>query len=176
MKIIPTPLSGAFVLESPANRDERGGFARLFCMETLRASGVEFPVIQANLSTNARAGTLRGMHYQAAPKPDAKIVRCLKGRMFDVAVDIRPASPSFKQWFGVELAPERGNALVIPGGCAHGFVTLEDDTEILYLMGEAYVAELARGVRWNDPAFGIAWPRLPEVIAERDANYPDFAS
>ncbi|MBN8531655.1 MAG: dTDP-4-dehydrorhamnose 3,5-epimerase [Alphaproteobacteria bacterium] len=174
MNVHATPIAGVFILDAPMNRDERGGFQRLFCMETLKKSGVAFPVIQANLSTNAKAGTLRGVHYQDAPKPDPKIVRCLKGRMFDVAVDIRQGSPTFRQWVGIELTPEKGNALVIPGGCAHGFVTLEDNTEILYLMGEAYAGELARGVRWNDPAFKIAWPMQPAVIAERDANYPDF--
>lgn len=175
MQVTATPIAGVYILDAPLNRDERGGFMRLYCGETLEKAGATFPIAQANLSTNTKAGTLRGMHFQASPKPDPKIVRCLKGRMFDVAVDIRKNSPTFRQWVGIELAPEKGNALLIPAGCAHGFITLEDDTEILYLMGESYVAELARGVRWNDPAFKIAWPMQPAVIAERDANYPDFA-
>jgi dTDP-4-dehydrorhamnose 3,5-epimerase len=114
------------------------------------------------------------MHFQDAPRPDAKIVRCTHGRIFDVAVDLRPTSPTFRRWTGAELSHDNRHALAIPGGCAHGFMTIEDNCEVLYMMGDTYVPDLARGVRWNDPAFGIVWPAEPVVMAEKDANWPDF--
>ena len=130
---------------------------------------------QCNTSWNPRRGTLRGMHYQENPRPEPKLVRCTRGRVFDVALDLRPHSPTFKAWVGVELSADSRAALYIPPGCAHGFLTLEDGCEVFYQMGESYVPELARGVRWNDPAFAIAWPIEPTLIGERDATYPDFA-
>jgi len=169
-----TGIAGVVEIDAEAQADERGFFARAFCIDELAAHGIDFTVVQANLSGNAAAGTLRGMHWQAAPQPDPKIVRCVRGRIFDVALDLRPDSPTRGRWTACELDAERRNALHIPAGCAHGFLTLTDDCELLYLMGAPFVAGLARGVRWNDPAFAIDWPADPAVIAPRDANYPDF--
>lgn len=174
LTIRPTALDGLLVLESATLRDERGGFARLFCAEALAAAGFDPAVAQANLSTNARRHTLRGLHWQDEPAGEAKIVRCLAGALWDVAVDIRPASATFRQWHAEELTPGNGRALAIPRGFAHGFLTLADDTSMLYLMGASYRAELARGARYDDPAFGIAWPAAPAVIGARDLAFPPF--
>ncbi|WP_295556567.1 dTDP-4-dehydrorhamnose 3,5-epimerase [uncultured Hyphomicrobium sp.] len=169
MRIIPTAVAGAFVVEIDALSDERGMFARTFCAETFAAHGLASQFPQCNVSTNTKRGTLRGLHYQAEPKPEAKLVRATSGRAFDVAVDLRTSSPSYLKWAAVELDAGRRNAFYIPAGCAHGFVTLEDDCEIFYQMSEVYVAELQRGVRFDDPAFAIAWPLAPTVISARDA-------
>ena len=131
-------------------------------------------VAQANISHNAKAGTLRGLHYQAEPHGEPKIVHCVRGRIWDVAVDLRADSPTFREWVGVELSPEARRIFYIPRGCAHGFITLRDDTDVLYLMGAAFEPGAGRGVRWNDPAFGIRWPFEPAVLATRDASYEDF--
>ncbi|UCH72689.1 MAG: dTDP-4-dehydrorhamnose 3,5-epimerase [Rhodospirillales bacterium] len=174
MKFTATKIPGVTVVEREARSDERGSFARTYCAREFGAAGLELRVAQTNLSANTRKGTLRGMHYQAHPNPDPKLVSCLRGAIFDVAVDLRPDSPAYRDWFGVELTDSNGLALFVPAGCAHGFLTLRERTEVGYLMGEFYVAELARGVRWNDPAFGIEWPGQPAVISQRDASYPDF--
>lgn len=174
MKFIPTDIVGAFEVETVPAADERGDFARSFCTVEFAKAGIAMEVVQANISRNRRRGTLRGMHYQAAPAPDPKLVRCVRGRAFDVAIDLRPESESFCRWTAAELQPDRQNALFVPAGCAHGFLTLEDNCEIEYLMGAPYVADLARGVRWDDPAFSVAWPAAPVVISDRDATYPDF--
>lgn len=171
----PTPIDGLLVIESTTRHDDRGGFARLFCAETVAAAGFEPQVSQVNLSTNARRHTLRGLHWQDAPVGEAKIVRCLAGAVWDVAVDLRPSSPTFRQWHAEVLTPDNGRALAIPRGFAHGFLTLADDTALLYLMGAPYSAELARGARYDDPAFGIAWPAAPAVIGARDLAFPPFA-
>lgn len=176
MKFIPTALAGAWVIEPEPIADERGMFARTYCAETFARYGLPTHFPQCNISWNARRGTLRGMHYQIDPHPEAKLVRCTRGRVFDVAIDLRPDSPSFRRWFGTILDSNRRNALYVPAHCAHGFLTLLDDCEVFYQMSEAYVQELARGVRWNDVAFGIEWPELPKVISSRDAIYPDFPS
>jgi len=173
MRIVPTAIAGVAVVEIDPHADDRGLFARTFCAETFRAHGMAEHFPHCNVSWNRRRGTLRGMHYQADPRPEAKLVRATRGRVFDVAVDLRPGSPTYRQWTSVELDAERRNALYIPAGCAHGFLTLEDDCELFYQMSEVYVAELARGVRWDDPAFAVAWPATPAFIAERDAAYPD---
>ena len=162
-------------IELQPQADERGSFARTYCEATFRAHGLEPVGIQCNISVNAKRGALRGLHYQAAPAEEAKLVRCLRGRLFDVAVDLRPESPTFRQWLGVELEAAAGEALYIPRGCAHGFLTLADDTAVYYQMGTEYAPALARGVRWNDPAFGISWPFAPLHLSERDAAFPDFA-
>ncbi len=154
--------------------DERGWFARSYCAEEFRAAGIAFEVVQANISHNVEPGTLRGLHLQAAPFEEPKLVRPTRGRLFDVAVDLRPDSVTRCQWVGVELDADAGDALYIPGGFAHGFLTLTADTEISYLMGAAYQPTAARGVRWNDPAFGISWPAEPQVIADRDRDWPDY--
>lgn len=172
--IRPTALAGLLLLESTTTGDERGGFARLFCAGMLAAAGFDPTVAQANLSTNARRHTLRGLHWQEEPAGEAKIVRCLAGALWDVAVDIRRDSPTFRHWHAEELTPGNGRALAIPRGFAHGFLTLADDTSILYLMGAPYVAELARGARYDDPAFAIAWPAAPAVIGARDLAFPAF--
>jgi dTDP-4-dehydrorhamnose 3,5-epimerase len=174
MRFIATDINGVDLIELEKHSDDRGFFARSFCKEELAANGHDFEIDQANLSFNHHAGTLRGMHYQAAPVSDPKIVRCISGSIFDVVIDLRPESPTYCKWVGAELSAVNRNSLIIPAGCAHGFMTLEPDSEVLYLMGAPFVADLASGVRWNDPAFGIKWPQTPAIINDRDANYPDY--
>ncbi len=169
-----TPIAGVTQIEFEPVEDERGSFGRVFCETEMADHAFPFDIRQINRSTNHRVHTLRGLHYQAAPKPDPKIVRCTRGQIWDVVVDLRPESSSYLAWYGTTLTAEASNALLIPGECAHGYLTLSDNTELLYLMGEVYVPELARGVRWDDPVFGIDWPATPQVIAPRDAAYPDF--
>ena len=170
-----TPIAGAVLIELELLADERGSFARTFAAEEFEAHGLEARVVQCNTSTNVRAGTLRGLHYQVAPHAEAKLVRCVRGSIFDVVVDLRPESPTYCAWYGVELSASNGRELFIPTGLAHGFQTLEDDTEVLYQMSEAYSAEHARGVRWDDPAFGIEWPETDaRTISDRDRDYADF--
>jgi dTDP-4-dehydrorhamnose 3,5-epimerase len=175
MKIEATALPGVMLVSIEPHADERGLFARTYDAEKFAAAGLPATWPQCNLSWNRQRGTLRGMHYQQAPFEEPKLVRCTAGRVFDVAVDLRRGSPSYCRWVGVELSRNRRNALFIPAGCAHGFLTLEDDSELFYMMGEAFQPETAAGVRWNDPAFGIAWPMAPITMAERDAAWPDFA-
>lgn len=174
MQFIPGNIDGVYHLRLDRLEDERGFFARGFCAETGPLKEMDFTIHQTNISYNRHARTLRGLHYQAAPKPDPKIVRCLKGRIFDVAVDIRPDSPTYLQWDGVFLDADNRDSLIIPGGCAHGFITMEDDCELLYLMGAPYDGALGRGCRWDDAAFAIDWPVTPLHINDRDAAYPDF--
>ena len=174
MRFIATDINGVDLIELEKHSDDRGFFARSFCTEELAANGHDFEVVQANLSFNHHAGTLRGMHYQVAPVGDPKIVRCISGTIFDVVIDLRPSSPTYCKWVGAELSATNRNSLIIPAGCAHGFLTLEPDTEVLYLMGAPFVPDLASGVRWNDPTFGISWPEKPAIINDRDANYPDY--
>jgi dTDP-4-dehydrorhamnose 3,5-epimerase len=174
MRFTKTPIGGVQVIELETNEDDRGWFARSFCEEEFARAGIALVVRQMNLSHNREALTLRGMHYQAAPHAEAKLVHCVRGKAYDVALDLRPASPTFRRWFGIELSPATSRLLFIPEGCAHGFLTLEAETDLLYTMGTAYVAEAARGVRWNDPAFGIAWPAAPRVISPRDASFGNY--
>ena len=169
-----TPLPGAFVLELERLRDERGFVARTWCEREAAARGLNPRVVQCSVSRNARMGTLRGMHYQAAPHAEAKLVRCTRGAIHDVIVDLRPGSPTYVRHFAVVLSADDGKALYVPEGMAHGFQTLADDTEVLYQMSEFHTPTHARGVRWNDPAFGIAWPPADRIIAERDRCWPDF--
>ena len=171
----PTDLPGVMVVDLEVRGDERGSFARTYCADEFTQAGIAFTTVQCNLSRNIRRGTLRGLHYQAAPAGEPKLVRCTRGAVFDVAVDLRPQSPSYCRWAATELSADSGRALFIPEGCAHGFLTLADASEVFYQMGAAYAPALARGVRWNDPAFAIAWPFAPEVIAPRDAAWADFA-
>lgn len=156
------------------NPDERGFFARTWCSREFEEHGLNPKLVQCSISFNVRRGTLRGMHYQAAPFAEAKLVRCTQGTIYDVVVDLRPDSPTFRQWTGARLSSENRHMMYVPEGCAHGFLTLEDETEVFYQMSEFYRAEAARGVRWNDPQFGIAWPEEVVVISERDRTYPDF--
>lgn len=169
-----TKLSGVFEVCIEPIRDERGFFARSWCRHEFERQDLLDLTAQSNISFNQKKGTLRGMHFQALPHPEAKLVRCTRGAIFDVALDLRPESSTFKDWIGVELSAEKRNALYIPPGCAHGFLTLEDDTEVFYQMSEFFVPELSRGVRWDDPAFKIDWPSQPVVLSERDRTYPDF--
>ncbi len=177
MRYLETPLSGAWVLELDLLEDDRGWFARTFDAAEFDARGMNPAVVQCNASFNARGGTLRGMHYQAEPHGESKLVRCVRGAIYDVAVDLRAGSPTFLQWHGVELSAENRRSFYIPAGLAHGFQTLEDSSEVHYLMGDPYVPKSSRGVRWNDPAFAITWPEPPaagRIVSERDAEYADF--
>jgi dTDP-4-dehydrorhamnose 3,5-epimerase len=176
VKFVETPLPGAWVIELEELGDERGWFARTFDAEEFRARGLNPDVVQCNASLNARRDTLRGMHYQAEPHGESKLVRCVRGTIFDVAVDLRADSPTYRNWHGLRLSGENRLAFYIPAGLAHGFQTLTDDCEVLYQMGNPYVPEAARGVRWDDPAFGIEWPYVEgeRTISEKDSSYPDY--
>ncbi|GBF32291.1 dTDP-4-dehydrorhamnose 3,5-epimerase [Desulfocucumis palustris] len=168
-----TVLKGAYIIEIERIEDNRGFFARSWCLQEFIAHGLNSKLAQCNISFNKKKGTLRGMHYQTAPYEEAKIVRCTSGSIYDVIIDLRSYSKTFKQWLAVELSSENFKMLYIPEGFAHGFQTLEDDTEVLYFMTEFYHSECARGLRWDDPAFGIKWPYfLDRVISYKDANYP----
>ena len=174
MRLTPTALPGVLAVDVTAHEDERGLFARVYDEAVFKAAGLPHHWPQSSLSFNRLRGTLRGMHYQAEPKGEPKLVRCTRGRIFDVAVDLRPDSPAYRRWTGLELSAENRRALYTPPGCAHGFITLDDESEVAYQIGEDYAPELARGVRWNDPAFAIAWPIEPVLMSARDAAYPDF--
>ena len=176
MRFLPQTIAGVFVVETDAHRDERGSFARIFCTDEFAAAGISFATPQMNLSGNAKRHTLRGMHYQDPPHAEAKFVRAVRGSAFDVVIDLRTDSPTYKKWLAVTLDSRTLNGVFVPEGCAHGFLTLEDDTDILYQMGRPFVAGHERGVRWDDPAFAIAWPALPAVISPRDAQYPNYAN
>lgn len=175
MRFTPTKIDGVWIVETQRLEDERGWFARCWCAEEFAAHGLNPRMAQCSISFNHRRGTLRGMHWQGAPHAEAKLVRCTRGAFFDVALDVRRASPTFKQWVGVELSMGHGAGLYIPEGCAHGFQTLEDNTEVHYAIAEFFHPESARGARWNDPQFRIEWP-LPDFawLSPRDAAYPDF--
>ena len=175
MRFAETPLAGAFVIDLETKDDERGFFARAWCEQEFARHGLVTRLVQSSISYNARTGTLRGMHYQAEPYPEVKIVRCTSGAIFDVIIDLRRDSPTFAQHFAIVLSAANRKQLYIPGHFAHGFQTLEDATEVTYQMSEFYHPECARGVRWNDPAFGISWPAASmRTVADRDAAYPDF--
>ncbi len=166
-------LKGVFEIDIEPHSDERGFFARTWCQEEFEDHGLDPKLVQCNVSFNTRKGTLRGMHYQEQPYAEAKVVRCTKGAVYDVVLDLRTESPTYRQWIAVVLTAEKRNMVYVPQGCAHGFMTLEDETEVFYQMSEFYSATAARGVRWNDPAFQIIWPGQVEVISARDQNYPD---
>lgn len=174
MRFIPTSLVGAYLIEPELISDERGFFARTYCRDEFAHKGLNPSLVQCNISYNKVRGTLRGMHYQKWPHPEAKLVRCTQGGIYDVIVDLRTDSSTFTQWFGVELTAENRKALYVPEGFAHGFLTLMDDTEVLYQLSEFFHAECAAGIRWNDPLFAINWPRKIIVISDRDARYPHF--
>ncbi|MFC5760074.1 dTDP-4-dehydrorhamnose 3,5-epimerase [Rhizobium sp. GCM10022189] len=176
MRFLPTAVSGAFVVEVDAYCDERGMFARTFDARSFADHGLAPVYPQCNVSQSHKRGTLRGMHYQAHPRPENKLVRATRGRVFDVALDLRRDSPTYLKSAAVELDAEKHNAFYIPAGCAHGFLTLEDDCRLFYQMSEVYVPELTRGVRWNDPAFSIQWPFEPVIMNDRDATYDLYDS
>jgi dTDP-4-dehydrorhamnose 3,5-epimerase len=172
---VETKLPGLYIIEVDKMEDERGFFARTFCQHEFEAHGLNPRVAQCSTSFNKQKGTLRGMHYQVAPYAEVKVVRCTAGAIYDVAVDLRPDSPTYKQWVAVELTADNRRAIYIPAGCAHGFQTLVDNAEVYYQISEFYHAEAARGVRWDDPAFGVQWP-LPEgpIMSERDRSYAHY--
>jgi dTDP-4-dehydrorhamnose 3,5-epimerase len=169
-----TKLPGVLEIDLELNCDERGFFARSWCQKQFERNGLNPRLVQCNVSFNARKGTLRGIHYQGSPYQEAKLVRCTKGSIYDVVVDLRSQSRTFKKWIGTVLTAANRHMLYVPEGCAHGFLTLENDSEVFYQMSEFYHAEVARGVRWDDPVFEIYWPAQVEVISERDRNYPNF--
>ncbi len=175
MIITPLKVDGAFVIDLEPRGDERGFFARAFCQKEFAEAGLVAGFVQANTSGSTYRGTLRGMHYQLAPKAETKMVRCIRGAVWDCALDLRPDSPTYGRWDAVELTAENRRMIYVPKGCAHGFLTLVDHSEVFYMVDEFYDAELERGVRWDDPRFGIEWPETPTVLSERDRAHPHFA-
>jgi dTDP-4-dehydrorhamnose 3,5-epimerase len=174
MHFVPTPLPGAFVIELDKREDERGIFARVFCEREFAAAGLDTRFVQVNNSLSKDLGTLRGMHYQLGEAAEVKLVRCLRGALWDAILDLRRGSATFGESFGVELTAENRRMMYVPRGFAHGFLTLEEDTEVLYLVSAFYDLGSERGVRWNDPRFDIAWPSEPHVISDKDARQRDF--
>jgi dTDP-4-dehydrorhamnose 3,5-epimerase len=174
VRFVPTPLDGAFLIELDKRGDERGFFARLFCEREFAEAGLENRFVQINNSLSRDPLTLRGMHYQLGEAAEVKVVRCLKGALWDAVLDLRPGSATFGQSFGAELSAENRRMMYVPRGFAHGLLTLEGDTEALYLVSAFYAPERERGVRWNDPRFAIRWPHTPRVLSEKDANQRDF--
>jgi dTDP-4-dehydrorhamnose 3,5-epimerase len=169
-----TPLRDAHVIELEKRADERGFFARVFCEQEFTKQGLVDRFVQVNDSFASTKGTLRGLHYQLPPHAEVKLVRCIRGALYDVILDVRKESPSFGRHFGVELTAKNRKMLYVPTGFAHGFITLEDDTEVFYFASSAYAPDFERGVRWNDPSFEIRWPLEPTVMSEKDRNLPDF--
>lgn len=174
MKFTETPLQGAYVIELEKRGDDRGFFARFFCEREYQQHGLNHHIVQINNSASKFKGTLRGMHYQLAPNAEDKIIRCLRGALFDAIIDLRPGSPTFLKHFTIELTAENRIMLYVPQGFAHGFITLAENTEAFYLVTEFYSPENERGLRYNDPKFGIRWPLEPVVISDKDKNQPDF--
>lgn len=168
------PIAGAWQLGMERLADERGHFARIWCEDELRRHGIDARIAQVNTGFSSSVGTLRGLHYQTAPHLESKLVRCLRGRVFDVLVDLRRPSPTYCRWFGMELSAELGEMLYVPPGCAHGYLTLEPNCELMYFASAPYARESARGVRYDDPGFSITWPRSVEVISSADRCWPDF--
>jgi len=171
-----TLIKGAYIIDLVRHEDGRGFFARSWCQREFEEHGLNPKMVQCNISFNNRRGTLRGMHYQAAPFEEARLVRCLAGAIYDVIIDLRSNSPTFKKWLAIELTANNRRALFIPEGLAHGFQTLADDTEVFYQMSEFYTPDAARGLRWDDPAFGIEWPIETLIISEKDRTYPNWSA
>ena len=169
-----TPLRGAYVIELEKHEDERGFFARSWCAQEFAAKGLDQHLVQCNVSFNKLKGTLRGLHYQLPPHAETKLVRCTRGALYDVIIDMRAESPTFLKWFGVELAATNYRMLYIPMRFAHGFQTLEDETEIFYQMTEFYTPDASRGIRWNDPRLGIVWPEADRTMSKKDQEYVDL--
>jgi dTDP-4-dehydrorhamnose 3,5-epimerase len=174
MKFHETKLRGAFIIDIQEFGDERGFFARAWCKREMQEHGLSVALAQANVSLSTKKGTMRGMHYQINPHEESKLVRCTRGSLYDVIVDLREDSPTFKDWIGVELTADNHRMLFVPEGFAHGFVTLEDDTEAYYMVTEFYTPGAEQGLRYNDPALGIEWPVTISVISDKDASWPDF--
>lgn len=175
MRFTQTPVAGAFLIEIEPRGDQRGFFARAFCEEEFRAAGLVTRFVQVNNSLSAERGTLRGLHYQLPPRAETKVVRCIRGALYDVVLDLRTGSPTFGQSYGAELSAENRKMLYVPKGCAHGFYTLTDDCEAFYFVDEFYAPDLERGVRWDDPRFSIAWPGAPTVQSDKDRGYADYS-
>ena len=174
MLFTETPLNGAYTIELEKRGDERGFFARFFCVEEFSELNLDSNIVQINNSLSTDKATLRGIHYQLAPKQETKIVRCIKGGLWDVIVDLRAQSQTFLKWYGSELNAENRKMMFVPKGFGHGFITLQENTEALYLVTEFYLPSLERGIRWNDPKIGIEWPLTPKIISDKDNNHPDF--
>ena len=174
MRFAPLSLAGVFLISLEPHLDERGFFARAFCEQEFTRHGLPGRFPQCNISRNGRRGTLRGMHFQRPPFAEAKVVRCIRGAIFDVVIDLRPDSPTLGKWVGATLSAENGCALFVPEGFAHGFQTLEDDTDVFYHMGREFIPGKGEGLRYNDPAFGISWPVPEALLSERDASYVDW--
>ena len=172
MKFVPSPLAGVVLVEPDRGTDERGAFARMYEPQAFARAGLDVPLPLVARAWNHRAATLRGMHYQAAPHGETKLVSCARGAVFDVAVDLRAGSPTRGQWFGARLDADDGQALWVPAGCAHGYLTLTDEAVVLYQMTDNHRPDAERGVRWDDPTLAIAWPAAPAVISERDRSWP----
>ncbi len=170
----PSPLAGAYIIDLQPIEDHRGFFARAWCQQEFQQHGLESRLVQCNLSYNQTSGTVRGMHYQIAPHKETKVVRCVRGRIFDVIIDLRRDSPTYLHWFGIELSAENRRMLYVPEGFAHGYQTLEPDTEVFYQVSEFYHPGSEQGIRWDDPAIAVDWPLEPTVISEKDKNYPDY--
>lgn len=174
MKFVETPLKGAYLIDLEKRGDDRGFFARAFCRDEFAKVGLAPVFVQVNNSLSAQKGTLRGMHYQLAPKAETKVVRCIRGSLYDVILDLRKGSATFGQSFGAELSAENRRMMYVPKGFAHGFITLSDDAEAFYFVDEFYGPECERGIRWNDPKFAIQWPIAPVVVSDKDAKHRDF--
>ncbi|MEL6361445.1 MAG: dTDP-4-dehydrorhamnose 3,5-epimerase [Pseudomonadota bacterium] len=175
MKFLPTPLEGAFVVEQEPFSDDRGFFARAFCKAEFSEAGIDLDFVQMNMSGNSRAGTLRGLHYQDETAPEAKFLRCVRGRIFDAIVDMRIGSVTYGQWFGVTLTAEDRRAIFVPPLFAHGYMSLEDDSQVMYQTSAYYAPGTERGVRFDDPGVGIKWPMAPADISEKDKTWPDIS-
>lgn len=176
MRFTPTEIKDAYVIDIEQRADERGFFARTWCQNEFAQHGLVATIAQANMSYNHRRGTLRGMHFQRAPHAEVKIIRCTRGAIYDVIIDLRPESPTYRRWIGVELSARNYRMLYVPEGFGHGFQTLEDETEVAYNVSQFYTPGAEGGVRYNDPAFGITWPLPVSVISEKDAAWPDFSA
>lgn len=172
MNFSSSPIEGAWLIDSTPHEDTRGRFMRAWCAREFAEHGVHFQPVQANMGFSVRRGTIRGLHYQTAPAPEAKLVRCTRGAIFDVAVDLRPDSPTFAQWFATELSAENGRMLLVPEYCAHGYQTLEDSTEMMYHTSAFYTPDAVRGARFDDPAFAIQWPLAVSAVSDQDRRWP----
>ncbi len=175
INFVETPIPGVHIVQTEKSVDARGYFMRLFCQRRFSSHKINFTPQQNSMSHNTSAGTLRGLHFQSNPAEEQKLITCLRGKIYDVVVDLRKDSPAYKKWFCAELSGENGLGLFVPKGVAHGFITLMDDTDVLYQIEGLYDPARAVGIRWNDPAFGIKWPRQPTIISDRDKEWPDYA-
>ena len=175
MRFTETPVTGAFLIEPDSRRDDRGWFSRVWCQREFAEHGLNGTFVQCNASFSRHSGTLRGLHYQTAPYAEAKLIRCLRGAIFDVIVDVRPESSTYLRWYGTQLTPDGYTMLYVPEGCAHGYLTLEDHSEVEYPVSQFYRPDAERGIRWNDPSFAIAWPQTTtRTISVKDQSWPDF--